>query len=100
MQLADISGFYRAFGFRAAGERPDHIVPQLEFVALLYAKEAYAFMCRDHAGAAVCSESREKFVREHMSGWLPSFVAETAAAGGDPLHSLAELATSVTKVRV
>jgi len=72
-QLADISGFYRAFGFQATGERPDHLVPELEFVALLYVKEAYARMTGTTDGIMVCAESRAKFLSQHLLVWLPLF---------------------------
>jgi hypothetical protein len=70
-QLADIAGFYRAFGFEVSGERPDHIVPELEFVALLCAKEAYARVCGEEEGAEVCRRGREAFLLEHLTAWLP-----------------------------
>lgn len=69
--LADIAGFYRAFGFQVAGERPDHIVPELEFMALLHVKEAYALASSDEDGARVCADARRKFVQEHLGVWLP-----------------------------
>ena len=69
-QMADIAGFYRAFGFEVSGERPDHIVPELEFVALLLVKEAYARMSGQGEPAEVCSTARKTFLQEHLGVWL------------------------------
>lgn len=70
-QIADIAGFYRAFGFEVSGDRPDHIVPELEFAALLCAKEAYARISGEAEGAEVCAAARRKFMTEHLGAWLP-----------------------------
>lgn len=70
-QMADIAGFYRAFGFQVMGERPDHVVPEMEFVALMFVKEAYALLSGDADGADVCAGARRKFVAEHLGRWLP-----------------------------
>ena len=72
-QLADVAGFYAAFGFQVRGERPDHIAPELEFVALTCVKEAYALVCDDEEGATTCREARATFVEEHLLPWLPEF---------------------------
>lgn len=80
-QLADIAGFYRAFGFEVKGERPDHIVPELEFMALLLAKEAYATLSGEDAGAEVCRKARESFLSEHLLVWLPQLGQKLAASG-------------------
>lgn len=69
-QMADVAGFYRAFGFQVTGERPDHLVPELEFVALLLVKEAHATLSGDHDASQVCRDARLKFVREHLGLWL------------------------------
>lgn len=97
-QLADIAGFYRAFGFQVSGERPDHLVPELEFTALLYVKEAYARMAGSTEGALVCVESRSKFMGEHLLTWLPSFQQQVSkAARHPPFPALAFLLLSLAR---
>jgi nitrate reductase assembly molybdenum cofactor insertion protein NarJ len=82
--LADISGFYQAFGFRAAGERPDHVAPELEFVSLLFVKEAYARISGNDEGAIICEEARARFLAEHLFQWLPSFTTRLSEAEASP----------------
>lgn len=97
-QLADIAGFYRAFGFQVRGERPDHLIPELEFVALLYVKEAHARLSGSGEGAHVCAESRAKFLDEHLLAWLPAFHQQVAQAARHPLFpALSSLLLSVAK---
>lgn len=86
-QLADIAGFYGAFGFEVVGERPDHLVPEVEFVALLYVKEAHALLSRSSEEAAVCADARAKFLRQHLLPWLPAFREQLADTGGSPALS-------------
>ncbi len=92
LALADIAGFYRAFGFQAQGERPDHLAPELEFVSLLCIKEAYARLVGEREGAEVCAEARSKFVREHLAPWLPSFRERVREETTDQALSLAAAA--------
>lgn len=90
-QMADIAGFYRAFGFEASGERPDHVVPELEFLALLLMKEAYARISGDAEGAEVCASARGKFVAQHLGEWLPDFAERVRGTeGGEPVARLAQ----------
>lgn len=90
-QMADIAGFYRAFGFEASGERPDHVVPELEFLALLLMKEAYARISGDAEGAEVCASARGKFVAQHLGEWLPDFAGRVRGTeGGEPVARLAQ----------
>ncbi len=70
--LGDVSGFYNAFGWRAGldtGERPDHLLCQLEFVAMLL---ALASQAPSRAANEVVMEALSKFAREHMHDWLPA----------------------------
>jgi len=73
-QLADIAGFYRAFGLEVAdgaGERADHLSMELEFMQVLTYREAYA---RRHHGAeqvAQLREAQQAFLRDHLSRWVP-----------------------------
>jgi hypothetical protein len=95
-QLADIAGFYRAFGFEVSGERPDHIVPELEFAALLCAKEAYARICGEEEGAEVCAEARRKFMSEHLGAWLPQLSQRISEhAPRSALSALVEVAMAL-----
>lgn len=93
LALADIAGFYRAFGFQAHGDRPDHLAPELEFVSLLCVKEAYARLTGEDEGAGVCAEARGKFIREHLAPWLPEFRERVVQESADPAVSAAAAAT-------
>lgn len=78
-QMADIAGFYRAFGLQVASdlrERPDYLPLELEFEALLLMKKRQAVavgLPSDLEHARVCDEARSKFFRDHLSWWVPSF---------------------------
>jgi DMSO reductase family type II enzyme chaperone len=76
-ELADLKGFYLAFGLElgkdAHGERPDHICIELEFMAMLLIKEAYARNEGWDDKANVCLEARKKFLRDHIGRWGPTF---------------------------
>lgn len=89
-QMADIAGFYRAFGVAVGRDRPeraDHIACELEFLAWLVAKERHA---RTRAGAKwaeradTCRDAQRAFVAEHFAWWVPAF----ARALGDRSRSL------------
>ncbi|MBI4445268.1 MAG: molecular chaperone TorD family protein [Acidobacteria bacterium] len=75
-QLAQITGFYRAFGLAtrsAERERPDHISCQLEFLQFLSRKEAYALGC---GGFPMLEETRKAtrlFLRDHLGRYGRAF---------------------------
>lgn len=77
-ELADIAGFYRAFGFQLGGsrhERPDHLSTELEFMYLLALKEAYALENGMASQAGICQEAQRTFLRDHLGRWTSLFSA-------------------------
>lgn len=75
-EMADIAGFYRAFGFQVGGlvrERPDHLSVELEFLYVLCLKEAYAREKGTAEQVEVCQEARAKFLQDHLGQWIGLF---------------------------
>lgn len=77
-QMADVAGFYRAFGLKETKDRPDHLTIELEFMAFLIAKERMAQDSGDPSRAderrEVCRSAQAEFLRDHLVWWVPSFV--------------------------
>ncbi|MBE7417550.1 MAG: molecular chaperone TorD family protein [Ideonella sp.] len=99
--LADIAGFYRAFGLQLAPElheRADHLSVELEFMQFLCLKEAHA-AARGEAPAAASGEPRErvaqcraaqaKFFAEHLGVWASGFARRLRAVAGSGLYAAA-----------
>jgi TorA maturation chaperone TorD len=100
-QLADIAGFYRAFGLepsRVRPERPDHVALELEFMAFLLAKRRLAAApvaevadasatCQRAEKIEVCDEAIKKFFRDHLAWWLPSFAAGLRKKAGSGFYA-------------
>jgi TorA maturation chaperone TorD len=98
-QLADVAGFYRAFGLEPGREnpqRPDYLPLELEFLALLLLKKRLAGTAPSQAQAEswaqVCAEAEKVFFRDHMAWWLPSFtLGLRRQAGGGFYAALGEV---------
>jgi TorA maturation chaperone TorD len=89
-QLADLAGFYRAFGLSVPAQqslRPDHLPLELAFMAFLLMKERLA---PDTDAAAVCADAARQFFTEHLAWWVPSFCRGLQIKAGEGLY--AELA--------
>lgn len=76
-QMADIAGFYRAFGLNVSPvrhERTDHIALELEFAAFLLMKKRLALQeATDAAALQVIQSARRSFLNDHLCWWAPSF---------------------------
>lgn len=70
--LADVTGFYRAFGVEPSAtrrERADHVALELEFMHLLTYKEGYALRNAGPDAAAVCAGAQRSFLAAHLGRW-------------------------------
>lgn len=86
--MADVAGFYRAFGLDLSPsfkDRVDHISVELEFMHFLCLKEAHALV-KGHAEdkLELCRNAQRKFLDDHLGEWVPTFarrLKEKAGAG-------------------
>jgi nitrate reductase assembly molybdenum cofactor insertion protein NarJ len=74
-RLADVAGFYKAFGMAVSRERPDHVVAELEFASVVSLSEAQARERADDEAADVCAQAARVFLRDHLGGWLDTWAA-------------------------
>lgn len=87
--LADISGFYKAYGLEIAEgdstSRWDHVAVELEFMHFLTYKLAYAI--ENHHGKEefeLCLSGKKKFLMSHIGRWINAF--STTASKKSPLE--------------
>ena len=74
-ELADVGGFYAAFGLRlapAAGERADHVSCESEFLMFLARKEAFALEHGDSTMLQGTRAASRLFLRDHLGRFLPA----------------------------
>lgn len=82
-QMADIAGFYLAFGLEPSAdqhERPDHIATELEFLGFLLMKEVHAAESGDAEMLDVTREARKRFLREHLGAFGRAFASALVKA--------------------
>jgi TorA maturation chaperone TorD len=80
--LADIAGFYRAFGLKVASDRPgpsDFIATELEFMSIVAQRQALAVANGWHEQRQVCEEAQRAFLEDHLGRWIPAFCRALAA---------------------
>jgi TorA maturation chaperone TorD len=97
-QLADIAGFYTAFGLEPAAGQPDvedHVATELEFLSALALKEAWALAEDHHEHAEVTRQATTAFLADHLGRWAPSFATSLRAATDLPYYrAVADLLTA------
>ncbi len=84
--MADVAGFYRAFGAEAHGptaERPDHAGTELEFLGLLAERRVAALDAGAVDEAERIYEIEDAFLTDHAGRWLPGFFRALAIADAD-----------------
>ena len=87
--LADVAGFYRAFGVEPAArvsERADHVAVQLEFLYLLAYKEGHALRRDGPERVELCRDAQRAFLRAHLGRWSGPFFAGLQAAASGRWH--------------
>ncbi len=85
--LADIAGFYRAFGLGmeaaevAPTEMVDHLAVELEFAAILLGREAELRGLGDAEGIEVVRGARRRFLQAHLGGLVYRLTEREDACG-------------------
>ena len=93
--LADVAGFYRAFGLEPAEGQPeveDHVCAELEFMSALAVKEAWALAESHTDGLEVTRHAQRAFVSDHLGCWGPAFAERVAATATGDLYPAAAAA--------
>jgi putative dimethyl sulfoxide reductase chaperone len=91
-QLADIAGFYAAFGLTPSDGQPeveDHVGTELEFMSALAIKEAWALAEGHFERAEIAADATVAFVRDHLGCWAPSFAAALRTTTAHPYYRAA-----------
>jgi TorA maturation chaperone TorD len=84
--IADVAGFYRAFGLEPAGAQPDtedHLVAEAEFMSALAIKEAWALAQGEDGAATITRDAQRAFLTDHLGRWAGAFAQ--ALGGATPL---------------
>ncbi len=103
-QLADVAGFYAAFGLEPAAARPDaedHIAAELEFMSALALKESYLLAEGDAEGLEVTREAQVRFLGDHLGRWGEALADSLKEATALPYYSaVGDLLTEWVRVDV
>lgn len=79
VELADIAGFYRAFGLaidQADPEMVDHLSLELDFLAHVGFKLRYAALRGWRQQAEICDHAYREFWQDHLRQWVGVFFAQ------------------------
>jgi TorA maturation chaperone TorD len=87
-ELADVAGFYSAYGVKAGKDLPDHIASELEFMGLLSFKEGYALAHNLSSEAEICREAQKKFLQQHLLPFLKRFTEHIKTCSKIPLYQI------------
>lgn len=88
-ELADIAGFYKAFGLEVSDgdkDRVDHISIELEFMHFLTLKEAFALRNNNSGGLEICRDAQRKFLEDHLGRWTYAFREQVKRNGNSNFY--------------
>lgn len=95
-ELADIAGFYRAYGFEVHNERSDHLLPELEFASIAALMQARAIIENDQEAVETTQHAREAFLQQHIGCWVDDFAARLGREDpGNPYLPVVESAAAL-----
>jgi nitrate reductase assembly molybdenum cofactor insertion protein NarJ len=87
--LAELLACYNAFAYRLSrDEPPDHIATEIDFIAYLRVKQAYAVARNDETQSEVTAQAIRSFIRDHLSTTAVP-LTQSLAASGIPYLALA-----------
>lgn len=89
-ELADVRGFYRAFGFDLSETTPetaDHVGAELEFHAALVVKLAWAYEQALGDPVEITSRAAASFLDAHLGRWIPALAHRLASCAADSFHA-------------
>lgn len=90
-ELADINGFYLAFGFdlrEGRHEVADHLGVELEFHSLLLLKQAYALEQGWPDKFEIARDAAKAFLADHLGRWVDSVRERAAARQAAPVYRI------------
>lgn len=88
-ELADVGGFYAAFGLELGGDlgdRADSVCVECEFMSVLCEKEAYGLGVDDDELLSAVRQAQRDFLRDHLGFWLPAFARRVQDAEVHPFY--------------
>lgn len=87
--LADLAGFYQAFGLEPAeggSDRPDFVAVECEFMSVLCAKEAHGWRSGSDERIECCVDAQRAFLRDHLARWMPALAERVKSTETDPFY--------------
>jgi nitrate reductase assembly molybdenum cofactor insertion protein NarJ len=92
-ELADLAGFYKAFGLEIDGqgtsrEMLDHVAVELEFYALLLLKQEYLEEQGDREGMEIVFDARRKFMADHLGRFVGAIAGRPGVTSSDSYSSI------------
>jgi TorA maturation chaperone TorD len=96
--LADINGFYKAFGLSISerdSDMPDHIAIELEFLSLVALKGAYGIEHSMGDMVEVCASAKNEFLKDHIGRWVGIFCKNLVRTTTKDFYRNLALLTSV-----